>query len=40
MFREQGHRQERIGVAMTRWPTGLTRGEEANEIEMGKFNTL
>jgi hypothetical protein len=35
MFREQGHRQERIGVAMTLWPTGHTRGEEANEIEIG-----
>jgi hypothetical protein len=40
MFREQGHRQERIGVAMTLWPTGPTRGEKANEIEIGNFNTL
>ena len=34
------HRQERIGVGMTLWPTGRTRGEEANEIEIGNFNTL
>jgi hypothetical protein len=40
LFREQVHRQERIGVGMTRWPTGPTRGEEANEIEIGNFNTL
>ena len=33
MFREQGHRQERIGVAMTLWPTERTRGEEPHEIE-------
>jgi hypothetical protein len=39
MFREQEHRQERIGVGMTLWPTGPTRGEEANEIEIN-FNTL
>jgi hypothetical protein len=25
---------------MTLWPTGPTRGEEANEIEIGNFNTL
>jgi hypothetical protein len=35
MFPEQEHRQERIGVGMTLWPTGLQRGEEANEIESG-----
>jgi hypothetical protein len=35
MFREQEHRQERIGVGMTLWPRGPTRGEEANEIEIG-----
>ena len=29
LFREQGHRQERIGVGMTLWPTEPTRGEEA-----------
>jgi hypothetical protein len=49
MFREQGrgicsvsrgHRQKRIGVAMTPWPTGPTRGEEANEIEIRHFNAL
>jgi hypothetical protein len=40
MFREQEHRRERIGVGMTLWPTGPTRGEEANEIEIGNFNTL
>ena len=40
LFREQEHRQERIGVGMTLWPTGPTRGEEANEIEIGNFNTL
>jgi hypothetical protein len=34
------HRQERIGLGMTLWPTGRTRGEEANEIEIGNFNTL
>jgi hypothetical protein len=34
------HRQERIGFGMTLWPTGPTRGEEANEIEIGNFNTL
>jgi hypothetical protein len=34
------HRQERIGVGMTLWPTGPTRGEEANEIEIGNFNIL
>jgi hypothetical protein len=38
MFREQEHRQERIGVGMTLWPKGPTRGEEANEIEIGNFN--
>jgi hypothetical protein len=27
MFREQEHRQERIGVGMTLWPTGPIRGE-------------
>jgi hypothetical protein len=37
MFREQ---EQRIGVGMTLWPTGPTRGEEANEIEIGNFNTL
>jgi len=40
LFREQEHRQERIGLGMTLWPTGPTRGEEANEIEIGNFNTL
>jgi len=38
MFREQEHRQERIGLGMTLWPTGRTRGEEANEIEIGKLH--
>src|SRR5580698_10821999 len=38
MFREQEHRQERIGVGMTLWPTGPTRGEEANEIEIGNLH--
>jgi hypothetical protein len=38
LFRGQEHRQERIGVGMTLWPTGATRGEEANEIEIGNFN--
>jgi uncharacterized damage-inducible protein DinB len=28
LFREQEHRQERIGVRMTLWPTGPTRGED------------
>jgi hypothetical protein len=28
-----------VGDAMTLWPTGRTRGEEANEIEIGNFNT-
>jgi hypothetical protein len=37
LFREQEHRQERIGVGMTLWPTGPTRREEANEIEIGNF---
>jgi hypothetical protein len=40
MFREQEHRQERIGLEMTLWPTVPTRGQEANEIEIGNFNTL
>jgi hypothetical protein len=40
MFREQEHRQERIGLGMTLRPTGRTRGGEANEIEIGNFNTL
>jgi hypothetical protein len=44
MFREQGHRHERIGfrmtLRMTLWPTEPTTGEEANEIEIGNFNTL
>jgi len=31
LFREQEHRQERIGVGMTLWPTGPTRGEETND---------
>jgi hypothetical protein len=30
LFREQEHCQERIGVGMTLWPIGRTRGEEAN----------
>ena len=34
MFREREHRQERIGIGMTLWPTRPTRGEEANEIEI------
>jgi hypothetical protein len=37
--REQEHRQESIGVEMTLWPTEPARGEEANEIETGNFNT-
>jgi hypothetical protein len=40
LFRVQEHRQERIGVGMTLWPTGPTRGEEADEIEIGNFKTL
>jgi hypothetical protein len=40
LFRAQKHRQESIGVGMTLWPAGPTRGEEANEIENGNFNTL
>jgi hypothetical protein len=40
LFSEQEHRQERIGVWMTLWPTVRARGEEANEIEIGSFNTL
>src|SRR5208282_907272 len=28
MFHEQEHRQERIGVGMTLWPPGPTRGED------------
>jgi hypothetical protein len=40
LFREQEHRQERIGLGMTLWPTGPTRREEANEIEIGNLNTL
>ena len=28
LFREQEHRQERIAVGMTLWPTGPTRGED------------
>ena len=33
---EQEHRQEHISVGMMRlWPTGPTRKEEANEIEIG-----
>jgi hypothetical protein len=38
LFRGQEHRQERIGVGMTLWPTGLTRGEEVNEFEIGNFH--
>jgi hypothetical protein len=38
MFREQEHRQERIGVGMTLWPAKPTRGEEANEIEIGNLH--
>jgi uncharacterized damage-inducible protein DinB len=34
LFREQEHRQERIGVGMTLWPTRPARGEETNEIEI------
>ena len=40
LFREQEHLQGRIGVGMTLWPTGPTKVEEANEIEIGNFNTL
>jgi len=36
---EQEHRQARIGVGTTLWPTGPTKGEEANEIEIGNCNT-
>jgi hypothetical protein len=32
--------KERISFGMTLWPTGPTRGEKANEIEIGNFNTL
>jgi len=39
-FREQEHHQERVGVGMTLWPKGPTRGEEVNEIEMGNVNVL
>jgi hypothetical protein len=39
MFGEQEHRQERWRCDEL-WPTGPTRGEEANEIEIGNFNTL
>ena len=38
LFRGQEHRQERIGVGMTLWPTGRTRVEEANEIEIGNLH--
>jgi len=38
MFREQEHRQERIGLGMTLWPTGPTKVEEANEIEIGNLH--
>jgi hypothetical protein len=38
MLREQEHRQERISVGMTLWPTGPIRGEEANEIEIGNLH--
>src|ERR1700726_1883021 len=40
LFRAQEHRQERIGLVTTLCPTGPTRGAEANEIEIGNFNTL
>jgi hypothetical protein len=40
LFREQERLQERIGVGMTLWPTGPTRGEEANEIEIGNYMNL
>src|SRR5579864_1724926 len=35
---EQEHRQEHIGVGMTLWLTGPTRGEEKNEIEIGHLH--
>ena len=35
LFRGHEHRQERIGVGMTLWPTGATKVEEANEIDIG-----
>ena len=36
---EQEHRQERISVGMMRlWPIGSTRGEEANEFEIGNLH--
>src|SRR6476660_8269361 len=36
---EQEHRQEHISVGMMRlWPIGSTRGEEANEIEIGNLH--
>src|SRR5260370_1001625 len=38
MFREQEHRQERIGLGMTLWPAGPTKVEEANEIEIGNLH--
>src|SRR6266403_2245668 len=37
-FREQEHCQERIGVGMTLWLIVPTRGEEANEIEIGNLH--
>jgi len=38
---EQEHRQERISVGMMRlWPIGSTRGEEANEFEIGNLHPL
>src|SRR5258707_12279730 len=38
MFREEEHRLERIGGGMALWPTGHTKVEEANEIEIGNLH--
>jgi hypothetical protein len=37
-FREHEHRQERIGLGMTLWPTGPTKVEEENEIDIGNLH--
>jgi hypothetical protein len=39
LFREQEHRQERIGVGMTLWLTGLQEEKKSNEIEISNSHT-
>jgi hypothetical protein len=40
LFREQEHRQERIGVGMTLWPIGPTRGKKRMKSRLATYMNL